>query len=365
MMKLPFYLKSTIILFGLILFAFIMVNLREILIPIAFSLLIAILLNPVCNWLERNLLPKVGAIAVSVILAIVVITGVAYFLTIQINGFASQMPLLKKKFAEMFLHCQQYAAIHFNMPLAKQEAYINNGISELKPYIERTLGNVVGSIAVIFLVPVYTFLFLYYKSLLLNFLYETSAEQNYQEVTSVLAKTKGAIQNYMMGIIIEAAIIASLNSITLFIFGIKYAILLGVIGAILNILPFVGGILGVFLPLVIATITKDGYGTQIGIIVSYTIIQFIDNHFIVPYVVSAQVKINALISIVIVLLGGSAWGLSGMFLSIPFIGVLKIIFDSVPELKSLSKLLGNEIPRKHKGEIWGQRRRKKPLMQVV
>jgi predicted PurR-regulated permease PerM len=125
------------------------------------------------------------------------------------------------------------------------------------------------------------------------------------------------------------------------ILGVPYAMLLGVLGAILNVLPFFGGILAALLPIVVATIVKDGWSTQIWVCISYMIIQFTDNHFLIPYIVSAKVKINALISIVAVLLGAAVWGLSGMFLSIPFIGVLKIIFDRIPELKPWGRLLGD------------------------
>jgi predicted PurR-regulated permease PerM len=132
--------------------------------------------------------------------------------------------------------------------------------------------------------------------------------------------------------------------------GVKYALLLGFLGAIINVLPFIGGIVAVLLPVLIATVTKDGFQTQMGIIIAYVIIQFIDNHFLIPYIVSSKVKINALISIIIVLLGGALWGISGMFLSIPFIGILKIIFDRVPELKPWGRLLGDEIPTRRRGQ---------------
>ncbi|MDP4265669.1 MAG: AI-2E family transporter, partial [Bacteroidota bacterium] len=158
-------------------------------------------------------------------------------------------------------------------------------------------------------------------------------------------------------LLLEALIVATLNSVALMILGVEYAILLGVLGAILNVLPFIGGIIAVLLPLTIATITKDGFGTQLGIIICYLVIQFIDNHFLVPYIVSSKVKINALISLIIVLLGGAVWGIPGMFLSIPFIGVLKIIFDKIPELKPWGKLLGDEVPTRHKGQIWGLRKK--------
>jgi predicted PurR-regulated permease PerM len=107
-----------------------------------------------------------------------------------------------------------------------------------------------------------------------------------------------------------------------------------------------------------ATITTEGYNTQLGILIAYVIIQFIDNNILVPRIVSSKVQINALISIIVVLLGGSLWGVPGMFLSIPFVAILKIIFDRVPDLKPWGKLLGDTVPTRHKGEIWRLRLRK-------
>ena len=74
------------------------------------------------------------------------------------------------------------------------------------------------------------------------------------------------------------------------------------------------------------------------------IIQFLDNHFIIPHIVAAKVKINALISVIVVLIGGALWGIPGMFLSIPLTAILKVIFDNVEPLKPWGFLLGNIVP---------------------
>jgi len=148
--------------------------------------------------------------------------------------------------------------------------------------------------------------------------------------------------------LLEALIVATLDTTALLIIGVPYAVLLGVIGALLNILPFIGGILAVLFPILVAMATIDGMSTPLWIVISYMAIQFIDNHFLVPYIVASKVKINALISIVIVLMGGALWGIAGMFLSIPFIGVLKIIFDRIPEMKAWGMLLGTEVPTKRR-----------------
>ena len=159
----------------------------------------------------------------------------------------------------------------------------------------------------------------------------------------------------MVGLMTETAIVCTLNSIALLIIGVPNAIVIGVIGGLLNILPYIGGIIAIALPILMSLITSDNYTTIFVIIGAYLVIQFIDNNFLVPRIVSSKVKINALNSILVVLLGGLLWGVAGMFLSIPFIAVLKIIFDRVDGLQPWGKLLGDEVPTEHIGVVWQKR----------
>jgi predicted PurR-regulated permease PerM len=341
--KYPFYIRGTVILFGLVLVSFALANLRGILIPFSFAVFLAVLLNPLMERLLRWRLPRVAAIAVALIVAILVIGGIWYFLANQMMQFTDQLPRLEKKGSELLARTQNYLVQHWNIPLAKTDAYLGEARKAIKPLLGQLLGSMAGTMGSVFLLPIYTFLLLYYKNLILNFLYEIFAEQNVEEVSEVLRKVRGAIQSYMYGLLIEAAIVATLNTIALLILGVQYAVLMGVLGALLNVLPFFGGILAAALPIMVATITKEGYNTQIGIAIAYIVIQFTDNHFLIPYIVSAKVRINALLSVVAVLLGGAVWGLAGMFLSIPFIGVLKIIFDRIPEMQPWGRLLGDKV----------------------
>src|ERR1022692_714989 len=288
----PFYFKSTVILLGFILLVYALFNLREIMVPLAFSLLLAILLNPLANWFQRKKIPRILSIALSMLIALVVTVALLYFIASQIVSFGTELPLLKKKFVELFFKFQQVIQNSVGLPVQKQQQLLNNIKANLKPFIGSAIGTVLGSIAISILLPVYTFLFLFYKNLILNFLFEFFSDKNSNIV----------------------------------------------------------GILAILFPVIIATITKDGFNTQLGIIIAYIVIQFIDNHFLIPVIVSSRVRINALISIVIVLLGGELWGISGMFLSIPFIGVLKIVFDRIPEMRPWGKLLGDEIPTRRKGK---------------
>ena len=365
MKQYPFYLKSTVILLGIVLLIYSLVTLRGILVPFSFALIIAILLNPLVNKFRRMGIGQIFGIIFSMLIALLVFGGIMYFLSSQVIGFSENLPMLKEKFGILLGQLQQWVKSTFGISINKQVEFLNEALNNSKGMVGQTLGSALGTLLLVFILPVYIFLLLYYKTLILNFLYEIFAEENSKQVADVLNQTKTAIQSYMVVFLIEALIVAALNSTALLILGVKYAVLLGVLGAILNMLPYIGGLIAIALPVLIATVTKDGYSTQLGILIAYIIIQFIDNNFLIPKIVSSKVEINALISILIVLLVGALWGVAGMFLSIPFVAILKIICDRVDSLKPWGKLLGDEIPTKHKGQIWGRRKKKSSLSEKI
>ena len=327
-------------------------------IPLAFAMIFAILLNPVYTWIHKHKVPKILSILITLLLAFIVFGGIMYFLSSQISKFSDTLPLLKQKFNALTIQFGQWAQMHLGITIQKQVELVNETLNNNKALVGSTVSTALGTVGIILLLPVYIFLFLFYKTLILNFMFEVFAEENSKQVSDILNETKSAIQSYMVGLLLEALIVAILNSTALLILGVKYAILLGVIGALLNVIPYIGGIIAIALPVLIATVTKDGYQTQLGILIAYIIIQFIDNNILVPRIVSSKVQINALISIITVLLGATLWGVPGMFLSIPFVAILKIIFDRIRDMKPWGKLLGDTIPTRHKGEIWSLGRKK-------
>jgi predicted PurR-regulated permease PerM len=242
---------------------------------------------------------------------------------------------------------------------------VKEAANNSRAIVGQTLNGLLGILSVVFLIPVYIFLLLFYKTLILNFFYEVFSEEHQKKVGEILTQTKSAIQSYIVGLLIETSIVAIMNSAALLLLGVPNAILIGVIGAILNLLPYIGGIVAIALPVIMATISMDGFTTQLLIVAAYGVIQFIDNNILVPRIVSSKVEINALISIVIVLMGAALWGISGMFLSIPFISVLKIIFDRIDGLRPWGKLLGDTVPTQHMGQLKRFRRKKTVQVETV
>jgi predicted PurR-regulated permease PerM len=235
----PFYIKSTVILLGLILLTYALVNLQDILVPLAFAVIFAILLNPLVNRLRKANISNPLSIAIVMLLAIVILGGLLYFLSSQIAGFGDNLPLLKSKFSSILDQLQQWLQARFGLAIDKQVQMVNEALNSSKGLVGKTVGTALGTLSLVFLLPVYIFLILFYKLLILNFLYEVYAEENQEKVGAVLNQTKTAIQSYMVGLLLEALIIATLNSIALLILGVDYAILLGVIGALLNMIPYI------------------------------------------------------------------------------------------------------------------------------
>lgn len=343
----PFYIKATIILLAIVLLGFILAHAGQILIPLSFAFLVAILLNPIYNWLLAHRIPPVPAIILCLLLAFLVMGGLAYFIISQLSFFTAQLPLIQEKSALLVEELQMKVQQEMGVDIAKQDVWLAEAQSQLKYLVGSALDCLSAFGTIVVLLPVYVFLIFYYKSLLLSFIFDVFSRKRSRDIAKILAETKLAVQQYMVGLLLESLVVAILDSGALLIIGVEYAILLGVLGALLNLLPYIGNIIAVCIPVFMVTVTEDGYDKQIWIILSYMVIQFIDNNILIPYVVSSKVKINALISILGVWIGGAMWGISGMFLSIPFLGILKIIFDHVPSLKPCGKLLGDKVPRRH------------------
>lgn len=344
--RMPFFVKAALIFISIFAFATTMYIGQRIILPIAYATLMAILLNPVVNFLIRKKVNKIIAISMAVVLAILVVMGFLYIVSSQVSMFSETYPQLKQKFAVSSKQLVQWISKTFNIHPVKINSWINETESEAISNfaIGEKLTEAGRVIVTAMLLPVYLYMILYYKPLLLEFISKLFRSEHHATVVEVLTDSKKIIQSYLVGLFFEMILIAILNSSALLLLGIDYAIILGITGAVLNIIPYIGGILAIALPMIIAYVTKDSISYAVFVFVAYLFIQFIDNHYIIPKIVASRVKINALISIIVVLIGGAFWGIPGMFLSIPLTAIIKVIFDHIESLKPWGFLLGNIVP---------------------
>ena len=350
---LPFSIKATFaLLCGLSVIVILYLG-KTILIPLVYAVIFAILLNPFVELLTRHKFNRTLAILLAVLLTIIVIGCILFLISTQVSLFADAYPKLRHKISMRLLQLISWISENINVKTDD----INNWINEKRDSMVNNIGGAIGTtlgtlsniLLMLILIPVYIIMILYYTPLLAEFIRKLFHVEHHERVFDVISKSKLIIQSYLLGLMLEMVIIATLNSIGLICLGIDYAIILGIIGALVNVIPLIGGYLSIIPPLIIAFITKDSAIYAMLVIIVYAVIQSIDDHFIIPYIVASRVKINALISLIVVFIGGALWGIPGMFISIPVTAIIKVIFDNIEGLKPWGFLLGNTVPSKPKG----------------
>lgn len=344
----PFYAKATLIIIGLFALLTILYIGRSILVPFVFAIIIAILLSPVVNFIAKRKINRIIAIVITMLLSILVIAAFSTLLFSQISRFTESLPLLADKFETAAKSSISWTSGFLDISTQKIDLWIATNKADLinnsGAAIGKTIVSLGGVLVVILLVPVYIFMILYYQPLLIDFIHNLFGINDQSKVSEIILQTKTVVQSYLIGLIIEAAIVATLYIIALFALGVEYAILLGILGALLNLIPYIGGVVSVALPMMVALATKPSAWSALYVLIVYYIIQLIDNNYIVPIIVSSKVKINALFSVLAVFVGNAIWGISGMFLSIPLLAIIKLICDNIEPLKPYGFLLGDTMP---------------------
>ena len=329
---------------------------QNVIIPFAFAILLSVLLLPVTNFLESKKIGKVSSIGIAILLAIAFVAGLIYFLSSQIVSFIHDVPSIKQHLNEHFTALQIWVKNKFNISFSEQNEYLNEQANRLKEtgtgYIRNTFFSITEAVLLLILMPIYTFLLLYYKNHIRNFLFLVFEKKHNEDVQTVIKKSKTMIRSYMVGLLMEMAIVAFANSVGLLILGIKYAIFFGVLSAVLNIIPYIGMFTATLFTVLVTLTTSDNSSDIIWIIVIFYGIHMIDVNILMPRIVSSRLRINALISILGVIIGGALTGISGLFLSVPTVAFIKIICDHVPTLKPWGILMGDDTTYAEKSRVY-------------
>ncbi len=347
LIRLPFYAKASLLLIGLYLFTSILFIGQDIILPLIYATIIAISISPGVNFLVRKKVNRTLAIFAVLIVALLLIVALILLIVTQASLMGQAWPQLLDKFESLLNDGIAWASGSFDISIQQINTWIAKSKAELmnnsSTAIGITLTTMSGVLASIFLTPVYIFMILYYQPHLIEFTHRLFGVDHNSNVSEILRETKGIIQGYLVGLFAEFAIIAVLNIVGLLVLRMEYAILLGILGALLNVIPYLGGIIAMALFAAIALVTKSPVYV-LYVIALYTLIQLIDNNYIVPKIVGSKVKLNALISIIVVIAGAALWGIPGMFLSIPLTAVVKLILDRIESLKPWGFLLGDTMP---------------------
>jgi predicted PurR-regulated permease PerM len=342
----PLYAKLAMLSVFLFLLIYVIYLGQQIILPLGFSFLFAVLLRPLEAAMLRLRIPRVIVILLVIVIALLVVAGIIIFISGQIASFMSDIPAVKRNLDDLWRQSQRWIDHTFHLTASQQDVLIEQAKSETVDNLGAvgTFNIITTSVATLTLIPVYVFLFMYYRTLLLRFIVQIFEQEHRTKVEEIIMEIRYVVQHYITGLLTETTIVAVLNTVGLLLVGAPYAVLLGLVGAILNLIPYIGGLLAIILTALLTFTNTGSAEITTWAIVVYLLVQFIDNNFLVPYIIGSRVKLNALFSIIGVLMGGALCGIGGMFLSIPIIAICKVIFDRIDELKPWGQLLGDDVP---------------------
>jgi len=355
--QLPFYAKTTYILILLTLLGFLVYFLHGIIFPVYFGLLLALVLQPLYIRFKKWHIPNVMAILLSLFVATIIVFGILYVLVTQVSTFMEDWPQLQKNFDVSINKINKWLAENFHVKrnfLKQKVAQLSDGSDDI---VASALFSITDILNSLILIPLYTFLFLYYRKLLMKFLIDLCEVDHTPRIFEVIDASKQVISSYILGLLMEMIVVTILNTLGLWLIGAKYFLLIAIMAAILNLIPYIGMLIAGLIGVLMTISYTQNISISVGIIGVLAIVQILDNNFIFPAIVGGKVKLNSLFSVVGVLLGGLLAGIPGMFLSIPTLAILKVTFDKIPHLKPWGMVLGDDIPIKylswkHMAKLW-------------
>ena len=323
---------------------------KTLFIPLSFSLLIGFILYPICKWMETKGLNKGIAIVISILGVTLLVGAVLYLLFAQFSEFLHEWQSLRTKLIETVNQLSLFISERFDISLEKQTEFINNTVnnsgSEAFSIVRNTAYSLSESAFFLIMIPVFSALILFHRQMLSNALYELFPPERKNTIHEILIETIHEYYNFIKGMLIVYLIVGLLNSIGLWIIGIPNPFLFGFIASILTFIPYVGIMISSLLPIAVSWITYNSIWYPLAVIAVFSIVQVLEAYIIFPFAVGSRLKINTLVIIIAIIVGGILWGAAGMILFIPFISIIKLIADRTPSLKTLSVLLGDGEQKK-------------------
>jgi len=345
---LPAYLKALAVITLIIVIIFILILAKSILIPLFMAGFISALLVPFGNWLEKKKFSRIWSSVLALLTGLLAILGLLTFIALQVGSFSKDLGNVGEKLNNYLLDIETFLSDKLKIETGIGKGIDQDYLIELLQENSRSLGDFIlgtlGSVTTFAFLLVFIFFFLLYRDHLTYFISQLFMDHESEKVKNQIRDLRKVIQKYISGVFKVMIILAVLYTAVLFGLGIKHAIFFGVFAGILNIIPFLGPFLGAILPVIFAFLTKDSLWYPLGVIIAFQVIQLIEGNFLTPKIVGNNVNLNAFVTFLGLMIGGTIWGIAGMIIIIPTLAVLRQIFELTEETKPYAILLGEEKP---------------------
>ena len=313
---------------------------KAFLMPLFIGGILSTLFLPFCNWMEAKKIPQGLAVFACLVTLLFLVSGLIALLGFKVAELLNDVALIKQKVVQIIAQVQSYIFNHLGISVAKQSQILQ----QEQPSVSGIMQTAAVYISYIFsnmtLVFVYFLFLLYYRTHLKNFILKLTKPSNQQEVEQVLDSAAKVSQQYLLGLSKMIVCLWIMYGIGFSVLGVENALFFAILCGLLEIVPYVGNLTGSALTLLVAALHGASPSVLGGIVIVYGTVQLFQGWILEPLILGAQVKINALFTIIALVLGQVLWGISGIILAIPLTAVFKIICDHIEALKPYGFLIG-------------------------
>lgn len=334
--------NSTVAIVGIYFFCLCLVNSKPFLAPFLTAIVLSLLMLPVSKKLEKWGIGRVYASLINTFFLFLLSLGFATLISLQLSQFISDWQKAKQ---QVMPKVEQFEEMLYkNTPIDKEDIKLKDSMSSSRMG-EAALSFVNGfySFAGDYLLTfIYVFFMLNYRRKFRKFFIKLFPDDSKDEVSNVLSETANITQGYLMGKFLLMVFLAIIYAVGMGISGVDNFIVISIIASLLTIIPYIGNIIGFIIAIGLGYITSGDTTALIGIIATFTIGQFVESYVLEPYVVGDKVNLDPLITILVVVIGSIMWGVIGMILSVPLLGIANAIFSHVKPLKPFNYLLSKD-----------------------
>jgi predicted PurR-regulated permease PerM len=299
-----------------------------------------------CAWLERKGMSRLPAILIPLTGLILMGLLIVMLLIYQFAGFMEEWPVIQDKLTVAMSEFRQALSESFGLSMTDQESMVSRFTGQFGSLLINFVRNAVSasasSVLLLILIPIYTVLILLNRHTWMKILGRIFPSERTESLHRMITLTIQSYYNFIKGMTLVYLVVGVLNSIGLLMLGVPHAILFGFIVAVLTFIPYVGIIIGSLLPIAMAWITYDSIWYPVGVVAIFTFVQYLEANVIFPLAVSSKLNVNTLVMLLAIFAGGVIWGMAGMILFVPFVGIAKLIADHNPRWRTLSMILGSE-----------------------
>lgn len=351
----PLLVRSIIRLTFVFLVVAALILMRTLLVPLFLSVMLAYLLFPYADWLERHKFPRIPTNLIVVLGFIAFFVGILFAIGALSANFTEDFPQIKEQFEENLQSILGSITVFTGISSEGIDSFVRD-LGETGEYITQLLTATTNTILSIGLLPVYTFLLLFYRDKFRDFISMLIPNEQEEVVQKIIDQASHVVPKYLKGLVIVCFILVGLNSLGFYLIGLEYALLFGVIASLFNLIPYLGTVLGygVVLLFVLGTGSPE---LAVAVLIQFVIVQFLENNILTPNITGSYVEINPLVIIFSLIAASMIWGLPGMLIVIPYLGLFKIVCENVESLKPVGFLLGTKGTERHSITIKSLQRR--------